>query len=752
MSRVHDPVLEGGAREPLLLAGSVGEAPAQVNVVQLVHRVLRGRYLLAITLGGIGAVAGAAAGWYSQKPEYICQGQIRIQSTLPKILYDSEQTAMLPYFAGFVNTQASLLQGTRVITQAMMSDAWRALGRGSNPNEEREFRKRLRVTNPRDAVELILVTFNDESREAATTAVREVIQAYVDFYGKEGSIGDDVTISTLNDLRKARTNEAAALEEQIRDQAKEYGSTDLTELLQFYRAQQLALLSKRDDAKARLTDRGLRPGDRPKVSAPDSPPPPRVLTPEVAAGSDPTMRDLLNRRLGANEQVDRLKARGLGEGHNDVINARAHLKAIEMAIDRRLKELEDGGWTAGPTGTGSGPLFETDDQLLARYDMLEQQVAEIQKQVAEVGNRQIELRRLNAKLTEVRTSLAAVNTRLDQITVERNVPQKIGGRISVLSYGDTPSFPEVDGRKKFAAMGFVFGGGLPVGLVMAWGLVRRRFRYSDEARELGPNLALLGVLPHLPKTMDDPEEAAAATHCVHQIRTMLQLGGGGSDQVYCLTSAEAAEGKTSLTLALGLSYAKSGARTLLIDADMIGRGLSSDLGVRTEVGLAAALREGNLNGAVVPTPYERLSLVPVGLHDERSLPEFTTAAARRLIERARRDYDVILVDTGPILGSLEAACMSAQSDGVIVVVGRGQHRSRLERALERLRSIHARVVGLVFNRASSTDFHQSTSAASIRSVVATASTVVEADAEQRARAREVGPLAGAMLITSRSST
>jgi Mrp family chromosome partitioning ATPase len=153
------------------------------------------------------------------------------------------------------------------------------------------------------------------------------------------------------------------------------------------------------------------------------------------------------------------------------------------------------------------------------------------------------------------------------------------------------------------------------------------------------------------------------------------------------------------------------------------------------------------------TRFERVSVLPVGLRDERAIPEFTAVAARRLLDDARKEFDVILVDTGPILGSLEAACVTANADGVVMVIGRGQHRPRLERALEQLRSIQARVVGLVFNRAAATDFQQSGSSTSRRSVSAsiTVPAVVHVDAQDQARLEEVGPLAGAVLMTWRRS-
>ena len=79
-------------------------------------------------------------------------------------------------------------------------------------------------------------------------------------------------------------------------------------------------------------------------------------------------------------------------------------------------------------------------------------------------------------------------------------------------------------------------------LVSAHGLIASR------------GITLLGILPNLPDRLSDPEQAAIAAHCVHQIRTMLQINGGvegGERRVFAVTSASPGDGKTSLTLALG---------------------------------------------------------------------------------------------------------------------------------------------------------------------------------------------------------
>jgi Mrp family chromosome partitioning ATPase len=85
----------------------------------------------------------------------------------------------------------------------------------------------------------------------------------------------------------------------------------------------------------------------------------------------------------------------------------------------------------------------------------------------------------------------------------------------------------------------------------------------------------------------------------------------------------------------------------------------------------------------------------------------------QLLSEAKRRFDVILIDTGPILGSVEASVFAQQADGVVLVVSRGQQPSLVERATKHLRSINARVIGAVFNRAARADFYRSFQPSSI---------------------------------------
>jgi Mrp family chromosome partitioning ATPase len=273
---------------------------------------------------------------------------------------------------------------------------------------------------------------------------------------------------------------------------------------------------------------------------------------------------------------------------------------------------------------------------------------------------------------------------------------------------------------------------------------------------------MLGMLPRLPEDLSDPNQAALAAHCVHEIRTLLQIWSRSSrHRVFAITSPNAGAGKTSLTLALGASYATANLRTLIVDCDLIAGALTrrAELIIKRMLG-QILLREGLINetqlaqavaiandsgkrigqvlvdeGLITPDDLEtaiaaqieqpvgildamhgipieqcvaqtsipNLQILPVGAGTARDVPLLSPEALHTLMESLGKRFDVVLVDTGPILGSLEASLVAGAVDGVVLVVRKGDRQPLVERAMSQLVTVGARVAGVVFNGASSED-------------------------------------------------
>ena len=328
------------------------------------------------------------------------------------------------------------------------------------------------------------------------------------------------------------------------------------------------------------------------------------------------------------------------------------------------------------------------------------------------------INKLESDIQTIESRVAGLTQNLNQLEA-----QQLGtgsGEFATISMG--PANVDNDNRSRMAVVGAVGGGAVPLGIFLLMGLFETssRFRYSDDQSSQMHGLTLLGILPNLPDRLSDPEQANIAGHCVHQIRTMLQLQSPPDARLaYAITSATSGDGKTSLCLAMGLSFAASGSKTLMIDSDLVGQGLSDRLGLGDEAqfGLLEALAEpGQIDRVTHPTDVEGLSLLPVGSAEGANAGSISPHAMRQLVAEAKKRYETVLIDSGPILGSIEATPVVAAADGVILTVSRGQGKSMVDKALAHLSAVGARVVGVVFNRAQDSDFEQSVNGMSIKSV------------------------------------
>jgi Mrp family chromosome partitioning ATPase len=172
-----------------------------------------------------------------------------------------------------------------------------------------------------------------------------------------------------------------------------------------------------------------------------------------------------------------------------------------------------------------------------------------------------------------------------------------------------------------------------------------------------------------------------------------------------ITSATPGEGKTSLTLALGLSFAAAGKRVLMIDSDLIGQGLTHRLDRGGSAGLAESLDSKKL---VRPELIRKnLSLLPVGqVSDGREHFGFSVEEMHDLMEQAIPAFDIILIDTGPALATLHTPVVAKVVDHVVMTIASGQQQALVERSMKMLQSVGIRVSGFVFNRARQKDYRK----------------------------------------------
>ncbi len=156
-------------------------------------------------------------------------------------------------------------------------------------------------------------------------------------------------------------------------------------------------------------------------------------------------------------------------------------------------------------------------------------------------------------------------------------------------------------------------------------------------------------------------------------------------RVVLFTSCHRAEGRTTLVLALARTLARRPEKTLIVDADLTGPMLARLLGLRPVVGLDDLVQSGaSLSDAVVASREGRLSILPLrsavaAPRDFLASPGWSCTMAK-----LRREYDLVLLDGGPLFIGLSAAVLHRSVDAAVLVRRPG---SSGERAVVRAREV-----------------------------------------------------------------
>jgi capsular exopolysaccharide synthesis family protein len=166
-----------------------------------------------------------------------------------------------------------------------------------------------------------------------------------------------------------------------------------------------------------------------------------------------------------------------------------------------------------------------------------------------------------------------------------------------------------------------------------------------------------------------------------------------------MTSASPSEGKSTVAGHLAIAHAEQGNKTLIIDGDMRRPSLHKLFGVENIQGLSKVLEHDTDWHEVLIKPRADLELyiMPAGPSTRRAA-DLVGQALPRLLDQAREQFDLVILDAPPLLGFPEPLQMAASVDGVIVVTLAGQtQRKAVAAVLNTLGHLRANVIGLVLN-------------------------------------------------------
>jgi tyrosine-protein kinase Etk/Wzc len=303
------------------------------------------------------------------------------------------------------------------------------------------------------------------------------------------------------------------------------------------------------------------------------------------------------------------------------------------------------------------------------------------------------------------------------------------GDIDVVGLAPLPSTPLLSSAALKVALGLILG--LALGLVIAYVLealntaVRRPEdleavlhvpglavipRITDGSRSAQSHFRrLLGSGKKTPdhtfgSPMTGNQTFSIGIEAFRNLRTGLIWSDGGETlRTLVVTSAAPGEGKTMTAANLAVTLAYDGLRVLLVDCDIRRPRVHGLFQLPRAPGLMELLRASSDPDAPQPraireTPVARLSVLTCGALPVNAANLLSGTRMRILLRELQEQFDIIVLDTPPVLATADASIVASLTDGVLLVVRAGTtDKNAAQRAYQQLSNVGARVVGTVLN-------------------------------------------------------
>ena len=200
-------------------------------------------------------------------------------------------------------------------------------------------------------------------------------------------------------------------------------------------------------------------------------------------------------------------------------------------------------------------------------------------------------------------------------------------------------------------------------------------------------------------TQNDPKNPAAEAYRV--IRTSIQFAQAGKElKTIALTSCTPNEGKSTTIANLAIVLTQAGKSVLLIDCDMRNPTVHKNFKLSNKVGLSSCISMGTaLEDAVQVTEIANLEALTSGVIPPNPSELLGSERMQQILERAREEYDYVLIDTPPVLPVTDALVLSSIVDGVVLVIDSGEVKVEMARDVKnQLVQADANILGVVLNK------------------------------------------------------
>lgn len=400
--------------------------------------------------------------------------------------------------------------------------------------------------------------------------------------------------------------------------------------------------------------------------------------------------NLYDRWFSLVKERETLYARGKTDANEDV-------KAVHRLISRTKDDLRS-----------ASELYL--QALQSRLSSLDKSIANLRLETEKYPSLEAQQSRLSATVGTMQRTFDNLQSEFQLARIAESVD---GGRVQPIDEATLPTFAVSPNRKRAITYSALVG--LLLGFVLAFALDRLddSVKSPDELRDQ-MELPMLGLIPAIRAerggrrgadatsgrliTHVDPRSPVAEAY--RSMRTNLAFARAQqSPQAIVVASPGPSDGKSTTAANLAITFAQQGQRTLLIDADLRRAVLDRAFSVPRSPGLTEAIiGEATFEAVVHPTEVPNLSLIASGQFPPNPAELLGSPRMQEILHEAKARYDIVLLDSPPLLAVTDAAVLATMVDGVVLVIRTERtKRDAVRRALGHVRSVRGRLLGAVLN-------------------------------------------------------
>ncbi|MBN1590811.1 MAG: polysaccharide biosynthesis tyrosine autokinase [Pirellulales bacterium] len=714
-------------RDTLATAPSAESQPTRLFIHMAMQFLLAVRHRKHVIIATLGLAGLGGAAYYITAPRYYraTAGMLMIQTGIDNL--EMSMTGPAADQRSLMKTFENVAQSPRVVEGALkkLRPEDRVDVQGISPKGWAGTLKRNLSANSIPSTNILEISYLSKDPEVAVNVVNAVIDSYLEFL-------DDTHKGTTSEVRDLFTHQLAEVGQELNQKEQELirarircgllRSGDGNEFLDpvtkraiFFTDELSSVQRRRIELQATLATVQIAVRNKQDLRQ-------HVITVADAVGKEIMLRSFgLSGRDGQNQTAleeqllaDRAELKAMqtfvGPAHPLMIDKQEKIRLAEEYLDQyaqrsaeKMAHLQD---------TQLGPLlvqmlqqklhetFQQETSLRGQSEIAQAQATGRVGDLARLEVLERHAKRLHDLSDVLINKIASVEMKEDGQEVRASVtaPPMPNGR---------PVSPRLS---VVVLISLFLGLGSGFAIVYVLDVLDDRFRnIEDMQQQLGvPVLSLIRRLVTPQTTGLEALQLHVAprsteSEAFRTLRTALALADKDLHRIV-VTSAEPGDGKTTVLSNLGVCYAQSNKRTLVIDADLRRPGLTDLMQMRRAEGLSTLLRSDEkvvdqCLGLIRPSGIEKLDVLPSGPRPTNPAELLAGPRFTELIDWATTVYDQILIDTPPTLATSDSAVVGRLADGTILVVQPQKNRRRaVIRAVEGMLALKIPLLGLVVNR------------------------------------------------------